>query len=71
MIFLNACFWGRGALAKVKGGAKRKIKVKREFLLTGMSGVVIPSRHSRTFFVPVPITTRWLLYQMATYVISK
>ena len=41
--------WGRGALAKAKGGAKRRIKVKRESLPTGMSGVAIPSRHNRTF----------------------
>ena len=40
--------WGRGALAKVKGGAERRIKVKRESLLTGTSGGVIPSQHSRT-----------------------
>ena len=33
--------WGRGALAKAKGGAKRRIKVKRESLPTGMSGGVI------------------------------
>ena len=33
--------WGRGALAKAKGGAKRKIKGKRESLPTGTSGVVI------------------------------
>ena len=40
--------WGRGTLAKVKEGAKRKVSVKRESLLTGMSGGVIPSWHSRT-----------------------
>ena len=34
--------WGWGALAKAKGGAKRRIKVKRESLLTGTSGGVIP-----------------------------
>ena len=42
--------WGRGTLAKVKGGAKRRIKVKRESLPTGTSGVAIPSRHNHTFF---------------------
>ena len=36
-----------------------------------MSWGVIPSWHSRMFYVPVPITTRWLLYQMATYVVSN
>ena len=40
--------WGWGALAKVKGGAKRRIKVKRESLPTGTSGVVIPSWRNRT-----------------------
>ena len=40
--------WGRGALAKAKGGAKRKTKVKRESLSTDTSGGVIPSRHSCT-----------------------
>ena len=39
--------WGRGALAKAKGGAKRRIKVKRESLPKGTSGGVIPSQHSR------------------------
>ena len=41
--------WGWGTLAKVKGGAKRKVQVKRESLPTGTSGVVIPSRHSRMY----------------------
>ena len=40
--------WRWGALAKAKGGAKRKIQVKRESLPTGKSGGVIPSRHSCT-----------------------
>ena len=47
MIFLMFV-WGRGTLAKAKGGAKRKVQVKRESLATGMSWGVIPSRHSHT-----------------------
>ena len=41
--------WGRGALAKAKGGAKRKVQVKRESLPTSTSGGIIPSQHSRTY----------------------
>ena len=40
--------WGWGALAKAKGGAKRRVQVKRESLLTNMSTGLIPSRHSHT-----------------------
>ena len=38
--------WGRATLAKAKGGAKRKILVKRESLPTDTSGGVIPSWRS-------------------------
>ena len=40
--------WGWGALAKAKGGAKRRVQVKRESLSTSTSGGLIPSWHSRT-----------------------
>ena len=40
--------WGRGALAKAKGGGERRMKVKRESLPTSTSGGVIPSWHSHT-----------------------
>ena len=40
--------WGRGRLSQGKGGAKRKVLVKRESLPTDTSGGVIPSRPSRT-----------------------
>ena len=40
--------WGWGALAKAKGGAKRRVQVKRETLPTDTSGGVIPSQRSRT-----------------------
>ena len=59
---------GRDALAKAKEGQKRKSKVKR-VLLNGVPGVVIPNRCSHTLRTDSINTTRWLLSQMATYVI--
>ena len=45
-------FGSGGALAKVKEGAKRRIEVKRESLLTSTSWGLIPSQCSR-MYVPV------------------